>query len=103
MSDSAQKNLYKFIFILMLLPISIYFWAQAYYAVWAWFAVPLGAPTVSMAHAYGLSLLLRTFTYQVQHTDVESEGAVSRAITYGVVMPWLCIFTGYVIVHWIGI
>ncbi len=37
--------------------------------LWAWFVLPLGAPTVSFAHAIGLDLLV---TYVVQRrSDVE--------------------------------
>lgn len=28
--------------------------------MWAWFVVPLGAPSIGLPHAYGLSLFVRT-------------------------------------------
>jgi len=28
--------------------------------LWGWFAVPLGLPVIGMAHAFGLSMLVRT-------------------------------------------
>jgi len=31
--------------------------AYALYQLWSWFVVPLGAPKIGMAHAYGLSLV----------------------------------------------
>jgi hypothetical protein len=102
MSD-LQKSLWKLGFVLALIPVGIYFWAQAYYSLWTWFAVPLGAPVVSMAHAYGLSCLARAYTWNSSNLDTKTEGAISRAFTATIVAPWLIILTGHIVVHWIGI
>jgi hypothetical protein len=37
--------------------------------LWLWFAVPLGAPRIGIAHAIGVSLLVRVITYDPDLTD----------------------------------
>ena len=37
--------------------------------LWSWFAVPLGAPDIGYAHAYGLALLISLLTYQPDSAD----------------------------------
>lgn len=36
---------------------------------WKWFAVPLGTPSIGMAHAYGLAMLALLATYMWPTTD----------------------------------
>lgn len=37
-------------------------WAWVMTKNWSWFAVPLGAPQIGMAHAYGIWILLGMFS-----------------------------------------
>jgi hypothetical protein len=39
---------------------AVLFFAFVMATLWTWFAVPAGAPSLSTAHVYGLSLLLTT-------------------------------------------
>ncbi len=56
--------------LVVLLPLSLFFYAWAAEVNWNWFAVPLGAPRVTLPQAYGLSLVLSSFT-----GDRDSKGA----------------------------
>jgi len=43
---------------LALVPLLALFRAWVALKMWVWFAIPLGAPAIGMAHAYGLCLLI---------------------------------------------
>lgn len=64
----------KFIGIVALLILSIILTAYTVSTLWLWFIVPLGAPTIGMAHAYGAALLLQYLTVRVSDKE-EDVGA----------------------------
>lgn len=41
-------------------------YAFTLYTYWGWFVLPLGAPPIGYAHAYGLSLLVRAATFRAE-------------------------------------
>jgi mannose/fructose/N-acetylgalactosamine-specific phosphotransferase system component IIC len=48
---------------LALVPFGILLNAFVLTQLWHWFVVPFGIMTLSMAHAYGIAILIRLFTY----------------------------------------
>jgi hypothetical protein len=103
MNDTLAANLLKLAFVLTLIPISIYLHAQAYYAYYGWFLLPLGAPVIGMAHVYGLAALVRLFTTKAADYDYRTKGAATRAFNFAVTGPLAALGLGWVLVHWIGI
>ena len=67
---------------------------------WRWFAVPLGAPSIGMAHAYGLAMLALFATYMWPTTDrdiIESAGGKREADS-----DESAAYIGFVVVkHWL--
>ena len=55
--------------------------AYALLQCWTWFAVPLGAPTVSQPHVYGLSCMLSMVTYQSYRVKDEEIAMAGEAET----------------------
>ena len=47
---------------LLLTPPSLFIRALVLVDLWKWFVIPLGAPTIGLAHALGLSLILEWCT-----------------------------------------
>ena len=54
----------KFIGSLVLFAISATLSAYTLMMLWTWFLVPLGVVSIGMAHAYGLSILIKYATMQ---------------------------------------
>lgn len=54
---------------LIYLPVSCVVHGWLISILWAWFAVPLGAPTIGVAHAVGLSCLAGSFLYRLSRRD----------------------------------
>lgn len=51
-------------------------------ALWGWFAVPLGVPPVSIAHAIGLGFLVHALTgFKTQHPEKNEDGTKKTAGT----------------------
>lgn len=63
---------------LIALPIGIVIEAYAISVLWGWFVVPLGAPAVGMAHAFGINALVTVFVYD-QHAVRDKDGLQSLA------------------------
>jgi len=40
---------------------------------WKWFAVPLGAPAITIAHAIGLDVLVSSFVSRSSHEDIRGK------------------------------
>lgn len=54
----ATATLYVLFALFIFLPLYILYEGWAITVLWDWFAIPLGAPVVTLAHAAGLSALL---------------------------------------------
>lgn len=52
-----KKRLLKAFGWFALIPVSVVLWGYVDMRLWQMFAVPLGAPPIGMAHAFGLGLL----------------------------------------------
>lgn len=63
-------------------------------SLWRWFAVPLGAPAIGMAHAFGIGLLLEALKSSGRAAPKEDETIWTAAI-YGVVRCLAIYGAGY--------
>jgi hypothetical protein len=59
------------IFVAIIVPLSI--WNGFVLEImWGWFAVPLGAPDITVAHAIGIALLVQMFVSHTSKSDDKS-------------------------------
>lgn len=63
--------------------------------LWGWFVVPFGVQTISLAHAYGLSVLASVF--MSTRGLVEQEAAVT--LTQGVMLNVFALLFGFIAVQ----
>ena len=72
--------------------------------MWGWFVVPLGAPVMSLAHGYGLSLFVSLFTQsliiQSQFKD-DPEFTTNMKVALSVVMTGVLLLVGLITVQFI--
>ena len=60
------------------------YYAWTFTVLWAWFLVPLGAPAITLAHAYGIMLITGLFK------DIKLEKGQKTAEEWGsAMMAWL--------------
>lgn len=75
-------------------------WGYAIHVLWAWFVIPLGVSPISIAQAYGLSVLFGLFMntrgLDVGKEKTGDEWAVS--VTIGVLMPAIALLFGWIAV-----
>lgn len=75
-------------------------WGYAIHVLWAWFVVPLGVSPISIAQAYGLSVLfglfLNTRGLEIGKEKTSDEWATS--VTIGVLMPAIALLFGWIAV-----
>ena len=78
-------------------------WAST--LLWGWFVVPLGAPAISMAHAYGLHLAARALLGYPPRNSVDTRNRFEQLvdmIAYGVAVPLVFLGMGAA-VHFSGL
>jgi hypothetical protein len=63
------RNLLEALGVVLLVPASLIVWGYAVAALWGWFAVPLGAPAIGLAHGLGIRLLMATAVPHPPHDD----------------------------------
>ena len=72
--------------------------------MWGWFIVPLGAPAMSLAHGYGLSLFVSLFTQslaiQSQFKD-NPEFTTNMKVALCIVMSGVLLLVGLITVQFI--
>ena len=71
--------------------------------LWGWFVVPtFGLPRLSIAAACGLSLIATHLTHQQGYCKDERSTAQKRLdlICFTVITPFMVIFIGWIINHW---
>jgi hypothetical protein len=81
------------------LAIDVFWGGYVASTLWGWFAVPLGAPGVSIWHAAGLGALLSVFlgSRGIPVADKSDAGAaLLLGITYSVLIPLLGLAAGWV-------
>lgn len=65
-NDSAGSTLAALVF----LPISVALWGLFVKYAWSWYAVPMGAPTISFAAATVLAFVIGVLTYHAPNQPV---------------------------------
>ena len=72
--------------------------------MWGWFIVPLGAPAMSLAHGYGLSLFVSLFTQQLiiqsQFKD-DPKFTTNMKVALSVIMNGVLLLVGLITVQFI--
>jgi hypothetical protein len=61
--------------------------------VWGWFVVPLGAPAIGKAHAYGLMVVFGMFRNREPECEEES---LTTSIGIALLAPALTLLIGYI-------
>jgi MFS family permease len=69
-------------------------WALSY--LWEWFIVPFGLPTLGIAHAIGISMVVAFLTHELNSNS--DEGAeIGRAIGIAMIYPFIALLFGYIV------
>ena len=66
--------------------------------IWGWFVVPLGVPPIGIAHAIGLTLLIRTTVLQANVAT--KTVSVEDKIYAWIFGPAFVLLVGWVLTHW---
>ena len=76
-------------------------WGYAISTEWAWFAVPLGLPSLSVAHGIGLSYLVRLFVTEGNHHEDSrtSQEKVASAVSFALFYPLISLLGAYIILQ----
>jgi len=66
--------------------------------MWGWFVVPLGLPALGLAHAIGLSFLVRWLTHQHVscQKDENRKEVAFRQLAIGFLYPFAILFLGWI-------
>jgi hypothetical protein len=65
--------------------------------MWGWFAVPLGAPTISFWHAVGLAMLVAWFTHKPSKQEDDPAKKMVNGLTEMFIYPALTLLFGYIV------
>jgi hypothetical protein len=73
--------------------------------LWLWFMVPLGVSAISLAHAYGLSIMVSMYAYtstksQIKTTDSNNPLKSALEIFFAAVLVPLFIWVAGAICHY---
>lgn len=83
--------------VLLLLMVPFMLWSGfVLEKLWAWFAVPLGAPAIGLGLAVGVNLLVNFFLARPSKTKADAE-YLGRAIGFGVFEPVFALGIGYIV------
>ena len=80
-----------------LLLYTIWAYATVGMSLWEWFMIPLGMKPITLAHAWGLSLLCHLWTYHhnpFKGTDERGEWAKTWEIVKLLIFPWTVYLMG---------
>ena len=86
-----------FVIVLSFIPLTIFRgWVISW--LWLWFAVPLGAPTIGVAWAIGLSSLTGLFQHVQSEAKAEDDNPLSRlgkAYSKVILYPVIALLAGW--------
>ena len=94
MPTKTEKTADDLLCLILILPVSL-FCAYVGKSLWWWFVVPLGAPAIGMAQAYGIDVLVSLWTMRLPPTEdaeniglrtVKKMGGVALMLLAG----WIC-------------
>lgn len=94
----------KFLGGLALAAIAILVGGFAVSTMWGWFIVPLGAPAMSLAHGYGLTLFVSLFTQPLfiqSHVKDDPEFTTNMKVALSVIMNGVLLLVGLITVQFI--
>ncbi len=63
--------------------------------LWGWFIVPFGLPSIGIAHAYGVALLAKLLTCDINTMRDKSEG-IADSLIKGLVLNLVGLGLGYI-------
>lgn len=66
---------------------------------WAWFAVPMGAPKIGVAHAIGLGALVSLITH---HVDLKDDGEPAWRLFVKGTLVFVLLRVVYFVVAWMA-
>lgn len=83
-NENVNGCLAAIVAVVVVMPASLFLYAWAAELNWNWFAVPLGAPRITMWQAYGLALVLTSFSsHQSKSEDSDDLGPILiKAVLY---------------------
>lgn len=95
MNDGA---LAKIILLVLMVPITALLNAWVLTLLWGWFLVPFGLPSIGVAHAYGLSVLVTFLNYNAKRSYLDSQEDMDWFVflVLSVVAPLLALLLGWV-------
>jgi hypothetical protein len=80
--------------LVMVLPLGL--WNGFFLSImWGWFLVPLGVPSIGVAHAWGLAMLLSLLTFKLKQ-DNSTLHELLAGIIYGIIFPPIALFFGWI-------
>lgn len=81
--------------ILLMVPLFI-FRAWVLTLTWGWFAVPLGAPAIGKAHAWGLTALVYMFVTSGHKSAAKDEWSALYTLCYSLGLTLLGLLSAYI-------
>ena len=94
METKKEKSIDGFLCLLLILPV-VFFCAYVGKTLWWWFVVPLGAPAIGMAQAYGIDILVSFWMMRLPRNEADDENMAGRTIKkMGAVA--LCLLGGWI-------
>ena len=96
MTETASKLLKWGLLLTACFSIFPYWQAWVTHRLWTWFVVPLGAPPITVAHAFALTVLVALVAPQppTPPEDADSDKVFNRTLALGVLRPALALFLG---------
>lgn len=71
-------------------------------ALWRWFAVPLGAPNVGLAHAIGLGALISLATHQTILNDLDDYDRNVQLVGDAISAPLTALAIGWIALQFVA-
>ena len=65
--------------------------------LWEWYIVPLGMSSLTLIHAYGISLILYVTTHQHTVYKNANNELSGEKITTGLIAPWWALLIGWIL------
>lgn len=87
---------------LLIVPHQLWF-GFVFSVLWHWYIVRLGAPAISVAHAMGLSLVVRLLTAGLVSSEkkVWTWTALRNSVFVAALLPATLLLLGWVYLHWV--
>jgi hypothetical protein len=84
-----------FAVVLLCVPLLL-FYAYTFKMLWTWFALPLGAPSIGLAHSYGLMMLIGFTRSNLPENNDDSSKMLLRVT----IRPFVALALGWVMHQW---